>query len=137
MKRGSVKRPRKPKPTCRHTTGDSRETCGSLEQHLHEREQAALFRAESLISEFKKGGTMKLQSKIATSVGLMLLLACVSFAQHVKTDYDHNANFGQYKTYTWEKVQTKDPLWVNRIKSPVNRARTAKAGRKFRREVMS
>jgi len=27
---------------------------------------------------------MKLQSKIATSLGLMLLLACVSFAQHVK-----------------------------------------------------
>src|SRR5260221_195187 len=35
---------------------------------------------------------MKTQSKIATSVGLMLLLACVSFAQEVKTDYDHNAN---------------------------------------------
>ncbi len=58
---------------------------------------------------------MKLQSKIATSVGLMLLLACVSFAQHVKIDYDHSANFGQYKTYTWEKVQTKDPLLVDRI----------------------
>src|SRR6266478_3987084 len=54
MKRGSVKRPRKPKPTCRHTTGDSRETTGSLEQHLPEREQVALFRAESLISEVKK-----------------------------------------------------------------------------------
>jgi len=63
---------------------------------------------------------MKLQSKIATSVGLMLLVACVSFAQHVKTDYDHSANFGQYKTYTWEKVQTKDPLLVDRIKSAVN-----------------
>ncbi len=44
---------------------------------------------------------MKTQSKIATSVGLMLLLACVSFAQEVKTDYDHNANFSQYKTYSW------------------------------------
>ncbi len=49
---------------------------------------------------------MKLQSKIATSVGLMLLLACVSFAQHVKTDYDHNANFGQYKTYSWSAVNS-------------------------------
>jgi len=69
---------------------------------------------------------MKLQSKIATSVGLMLLMACVSFAQHVKTDYDHNANFGRYKTYSWEKVQTKDPLLVDRIKSAVNGALAAK-----------
>src|SRR3989449_11651544 len=69
---------------------------------------------------------MKLQSKIATSLGLMLLLACVSFAQHVKTDYDHSANFGQYKTYSWEKVQTKDPLMVDRIKDAVNAALTAK-----------
>ena len=78
---------------------------------------------------------MKLQSKIATSVGLMLLLACVSFAQHVKTDYDHNANFGQYKTYSWEKVQTKDQLLVDRIKSAVNSAWRQKAGRKFPREA--
>jgi len=69
---------------------------------------------------------MKLQSKIATSAGLMLLLACVSFAQHVKTDYDHSANFGQYKTYSWEKVQTKDQLLVDRIKDAVNSALAAK-----------
>src|SRR5258707_2976466 len=69
---------------------------------------------------------MKTQSKIATSVGLMLLLACVSFAQEVKTDYDHNANFSQYKTYSWERVQTKDPLMVDRIKSAVNSALAAK-----------
>lgn len=69
---------------------------------------------------------MKLQSKIATSVGLMLFTACVSFAQHVKTDYDHNANFGQYKTYSWEKVQTKDQLLVDRIKSAVNGALASK-----------
>jgi len=69
---------------------------------------------------------MKLQSKIATSMGLMLLLACVSFAQHVKTDYDHSANFGQYKTYSWEKVKTKDQLLVDRIKSAVNSALAAK-----------
>ncbi len=42
---------RKPKPTFRHTTGDSRETSGSLEQQLPEPEQPALSRAESLISE--------------------------------------------------------------------------------------
>jgi hypothetical protein len=69
---------------------------------------------------------MKLQSKIATSVGLMLLLACAVFAQQVKTDYDHNANFSQYKTYSWKKVQTRDPLLVDRIKTAVNSALAAK-----------
>src|SRR3979490_1797376 len=69
---------------------------------------------------------MKLPSKIATTVGLTLLLACVSFAQRVKTDYDHSANFGQYKTYSWEKVETKDPLLVDRIKDAVNSALAAK-----------
>src|SRR5258708_9726390 len=69
---------------------------------------------------------MKFLSKTATSVGLMLVLATVSFAQQVKTDYDHSANFGQYKTYSWEKVQTNDPLVVDRIKSAVNSALAAK-----------
>src|ERR1700682_1522977 len=69
---------------------------------------------------------MKFISKLATIVGLTLVLATVSFAQHVKTDYDHKANFGQYKTYSWEKVQTKDPLMVDRIKEAVNGALTAK-----------
>jgi len=73
-----------------------------------------------------KGETMKLQSRIATSVGLMLLLACVSFARQVKTDYDRGANFGQYKTYSWKKVQTKDQLLVDRIKSAVNSTLAAK-----------
>lgn len=69
---------------------------------------------------------MKFLSKIAASIGLTLALAGVSSAQHVKTDYDHGANFGQYKTYSWEKVQTKDPLLVDRIKSAVNSALAAK-----------
>jgi hypothetical protein len=69
---------------------------------------------------------MKFISKIATTVGLTLTLATVSFAQQVKTDYDHNANFSQYKTYSWQKVQTKDPLLVDRIKSAVNSALAAK-----------
>jgi hypothetical protein len=72
---------------------------------------------------------MRLQSKIATSVGLTLLLACASFAQQVKSDYDHSANFGQYKTYSWEKVQTKDPLMVDRIKDAVNSTLAAKGWR--------
>src|SRR3979411_1039180 len=69
---------------------------------------------------------MEFLSRIAASIGLTLALATVSFAQQVKTDYDHSANFAQYKTYTWEKVQTKDPLLVDRNKSAVNSTLTAK-----------
>jgi len=69
---------------------------------------------------------MKFLSQIAASVGLTLVLAAASLAQQVKTDYDHSANFGQYKTYSWKKIQTKDPLFVDRIKSAVNSALAAK-----------
>src|SRR6202158_3026096 len=69
---------------------------------------------------------MKNLSKIAASIGLSLVLAGALLAQSVKTDYDHNANFGQYKSYSWEKVQTKDPLQVDRIKSAVDSALSAK-----------
>jgi hypothetical protein len=60
------------------------------------------------------------------SVGIALLSATVSFAQQVKTDYDRSTDFSQYKTYSWEKIQTQDPLWVNRIKEAVNADLAAK-----------
>lgn len=69
---------------------------------------------------------MTTQRKILASVGILLLAATASFAQQVKTDYDRNADFSQYKTYSWEKVQTQDPLWVDRIKEAVNGALAAK-----------
>jgi hypothetical protein len=69
---------------------------------------------------------MNVQRMIFASAGLALLFATTSFAQQVKTDYDRSANFSQYKTYSWEKVQTQDPLWVDRIKEAVNAALAAK-----------
>jgi len=69
---------------------------------------------------------MKVQNSILFSIAMCFVLTAASFAQQVKTDYDHNANFGQYKTYSWEKIQTKDPLMVDRIKDAVNAALTAK-----------
>ena len=69
---------------------------------------------------------MNVQRTIFASAGLALLFATASFAQQVKTDYDRSANFSQYKTYSWEKVQTQDPLWVDRIKEAVNATLAAK-----------
>jgi len=60
------------------------------------------------------------------SLAMFFFLTAASFAQHVKTDYDRTATFDQYKTYSWQKVVTKNPLWVDRIKSAVDAALTAK-----------
>jgi Domain of unknown function (DUF4136) len=69
---------------------------------------------------------MKVQNPIFLSIAMFFVLTAASFAQQVKTDYDHNASFGQYKTFSWEKVQTRDPLLVDRIKGAVNGALAAK-----------
>ena len=69
---------------------------------------------------------MNVQHRLFASLGIAMLFATSSFAQQVKTDYDRNADFSRYKTYSWERVQTQDPLWVDRIKEAVNAALTAK-----------
>jgi hypothetical protein len=69
---------------------------------------------------------MNMKRKIFGTVGVMLLWAIASPAEQVKTDYDRSANFNQYKTYSWEKVQTQDQLWVSRIKEAVNASLAAK-----------
>jgi len=50
---------------------------------------------------------MKVQRTIFTFVGTALLFGTASFAQQIKTDYDRNTDFSRYKTYSWEKVQTR------------------------------
>src|SRR5579859_3936916 len=67
-----------------------------------------------------------MNQRMMTTAAGALLFATAVFGQHVKTDYDRTTNFSQYKTYSWEKVQTQDPLWVNRIKEAVNADLTAK-----------
>jgi len=69
---------------------------------------------------------MNMQRRIFASTGIVLIFATASLAQQVKTDYDREANFNQYKTYSWEKVQTQDSLWVDRIKEAVNTDLAAK-----------
>jgi len=69
---------------------------------------------------------MKLQRIAFVLMGMMGLFAIAASAQQVKTDYDRSANFGQYKTYSWEQVKTKDALDVDRVKSAVNAALAAK-----------
>jgi Domain of unknown function (DUF4136) len=69
---------------------------------------------------------MNAHNRIFNTIGIVLLTAAASFAQQVKTDYDRTADFTHYKTYSWEKVQTQNPLWVSRIKEAVSSALAAK-----------
>ena len=69
---------------------------------------------------------MKLTHRISLSLGITILSAVTLVAEQVKTDYDRNADFSRYKTYTWQNVHTKDPLLVDRIKAAVNSALAAK-----------
>jgi len=69
---------------------------------------------------------MNVLFRIFGFIGIALLGATASPGQQVKTDHDHGADFSQYKTYSWEKVQTQDPIWVDRIKHAVNDALAGK-----------
>jgi hypothetical protein len=39
---------------------------------------------------------------------LLLLGSLPALAAQINTDYDHTANFSQYKTYSWIKVKAGD-----------------------------
>ena len=63
---------------------------------------------------------MKSQRISVALAGILFLFTSFSMAQQVKTDYDRAADFAHYKTYSWEHVKTKDPLFVDRIENAVN-----------------
>jgi hypothetical protein len=85
-----------------------------------------MFNKRTKPSRLFKEKLMNVKRSIFASVGIALLFATASFAEQVKTDYDRSADFSQYKTYSWQKVQTQDPLWAGRIKDAVNAALAAK-----------
>src|SRR5215831_17940816 len=70
--------------------------------------------------------TMSSTRKAISMIAIAISLASMTFAQVIKTDYDRNANFRKYKTFSFEKIRTKNPLLVDRITSAVSAALTAK-----------
>src|ERR1700730_9080451 len=63
--------------------------------------------------------------------GLLLCNSLSLFAVNISTDYDHSANFSQYKTYSWLKVQAGDSLWTQRVQQDVDAQLAQKAGQKL------
>ena len=68
---------------------------------------------------------MNVKDRMLFSVAITILAATGSLAE-VKTDYDRTAEFSHYKTYSWGKVHTQNPLWADRIKAAVASALAAK-----------
>jgi uncharacterized protein DUF4136 len=61
-----------------------------------------------------------LKLAIPMLAGVCLLLA------GVKTDYDHNADFSHYKTYSWITAKGTNDLWSERIMQDVDQQLAAK-----------
>ena len=57
---------------------------------------------------------------------LFLVALGTAFSQQVKTDFDHQANFSQYKTYSWQEIKPPNSLWDARIKNAVDAQLAAK-----------
>jgi len=64
---------------------------------------------------------MNVKRRIWFSIAIATLSATASLAE-VNTDYDRNADFSRYKTYSWGKVHAQNPLWSDRIKAAVTSA---------------
>lgn len=68
---------------------------------------------------------MKFRKMLAVPLFLIALTTAV-FADNVKVDYDHAANFHQVKTYSWSKVKTANSIWDNRVKDAIDKELAAK-----------
>jgi hypothetical protein len=61
--------------------------------------------------------------RISMGFGLAMMIASVTFAQKVTTDYAKDTDFAQYKTFMWIKEpKTADPLVKQRVMADVNSA---------------
>ena len=63
---------------------------------------------------------MRYRLHLLLAGALLLGSSIVALGDNVRTDYNHQTNFGQYHTYCWGKVTTTDPFYVDRIKQAVN-----------------
>jgi len=69
---------------------------------------------------------MKSVRLAAVYVAFSLAMLSTVSAQNVQTDFDHQANFAQYKTYSWQEIKPSDSLWDARIKRAVDAQLAAK-----------
>ena len=69
---------------------------------------------------------MKATTRVSTYGAFLMVLLGSAFGQHIQTDFDHQANFSQYKTYSWQEIKPANSLWDSRIKNAVDAQLSAK-----------
>lgn len=64
--------------------------------------------------------TIRFKALVPTLVlGTALAFSPFAHAQSVSTDYDHQANFSSYHTFSFHKVQTANPLFEQRVRDAI------------------
>ena len=69
---------------------------------------------------------MKSRHRTTICAVFFLTMLGAAFAQHIQTDFDHQANFSQYKTYSWQEIKPANSLWDSRVKNAVDAQLAAK-----------
>lgn len=69
---------------------------------------------------------MRIRNSLIKVSALLALVASAAFAGNVTSDYDHHVNFGNYKTYSWGKIETANSIWNSRVKDAIARQLAAK-----------
>jgi hypothetical protein len=88
--------------------------------------RAAPFGNTNAILLYEKEIYMKLFRNTTVCALFFLVMLGNALAQQVKTDFDHQATFSQYKTYSWQEIKPPNSLWDARIKSAVDAQLAAK-----------
>jgi hypothetical protein len=57
------------------------------------------------VSIFRKGDLSDESYNSNNDLRFMMVLLGSAFGQHIQTDFDHQANFSRYKTYSWQEVR--------------------------------
>jgi hypothetical protein len=69
---------------------------------------------------------MRILSRISIRAAFLMALLGSALGQNIQTDFDHQANFSQYKTYAWQAIKGADSPWDARIKNAINAELAAK-----------
>ena len=69
---------------------------------------------------------MKMKIRTIWVLALAAALPLGAASTTVSVDYDHHVNFSSYRTFSWGKVETGDPLWDQRVQEAIERELAAK-----------
>jgi hypothetical protein len=73
---------------------------------------------------------MRLSIFFLLLIPAFVVFAATAFPREIATDYDHHANFEQYHTYSWAKVETPNSIWDERVQEAVDKALQEKSWQK-------